>query len=190
MTDYPIHERPELVSQAALDDLFTDAQNWRNLIAELTARGLGHGDDRMTTVEAIASVFPNFHAMAHALPTDTQSTAVPALPGPPDPFFDAVRSVAPTVASPLTPSKKRPTKRSSAAFSRVEPVTVQEFAEAETSIGPITVGYTTDSQLAFRFVRSNEVYLVPITTLLNEVMAQIDLRQVVFTTATNVTRLM
>jgi len=186
MTTYPTHQRPELVSQAALDDLFDDAQKWRDLTAELTARG----HERMTTVEAIASVFPNFHAMAHALPTDTQPTAVPALPGPPDPLFDAVRSVAPTVASPLTPSKKRPTKRSSAAFSRVEPVTVQEFAEAETSIGPITVGYTTDSQLAFRFVRSNEVYLVPITTLLNEVMAQIDLRQVVFTTATNVTRLM
>ena len=186
MTTYPTHQRPELVSQAALDDLFDDAQKWRDLAAELTARG----HERMTTVEAIARVFPNFHAMAHALPTDTQSTAVPALPGPPDPFFDAVRSVAPTVASPLTPSKKRPTKRSSAAFPRVEPVTVQEFAEAETSIGPITVGYTTDSQLAFRFVRSNEVYLVPITTLLNEVMAQIDLRQVVFTTATNVTRLM
>ena len=69
MTNYPHHHPHDLMSETLLDQLVADAQNWRNLTQALNDRGFT--DFGPTDIAAIVALYPNFRAMAHALPDDT-----------------------------------------------------------------------------------------------------------------------
>jgi hypothetical protein len=163
MTTCPTHQRPELVSQATLDDLFTDAQNWRDLTAELTARG----HERMTTVAAIAGVFPDFRQMADALHAETDPKVAPALQDPPDPFLDVF----------LTPSSAEPNQKSHGSILGLPEMEVQTIAYLESVFGPVIAGYTADAQLAFAFEDLREVHTVPLRFLLDNLVRQLTTKQ-------------
>ena len=64
MTDYPHRHPHDLMSEALLDQLVADAQNWRDLAQALNDRGLT--DFGPADIAAIVALYPNFRAMAHA----------------------------------------------------------------------------------------------------------------------------
>ena len=167
MNNYPTHERPELVSHNALDDLFTDAQNWRDLVAEITGRGHGHGDDSMTTVEAIAGIFPDFRKLANAIHAEDDQNDALNLQGPPDPFLDAF----------LTPHGAQPTMTPRDPNLSLPEMEVQTIAHLNSISGPVIAGYTNDAQLAFAFEDLHEVHTVPLNVLLADLVRHLTTKQ-------------
>ena len=120
--------------------------------------------------------------MANANLDELPAPASPTLQGPPGPFLDAF----------LTPYRSRLHQNQNplALIERTEPVNVREFAETETTLGTVTVGYTDDGQLAFTFERTNEVYLVAITTVLSDLVAHLVTRRTIVTQPRPTARLM
>ena len=183
MNKHLVRQHPAPRTPAGVAQLQADATNWRTLLTEIAARGFA--DMNVTT---IARCFLNFREMARSLPAiDTQ----PDLPPPPDPLLDAVRSyasplgpgdlmsagyLAPDPAAPYqTPlvTVKRLDIATIRAMHRTPPVDVRDFAEAETRLGYVLIGYTETGMLAFTFARTNEVYLVPITNVLAKLLTRI-----------------
>jgi hypothetical protein len=156
MTTYPTHEHPDLVSQAALDDLFADAQKWRDLTAELTSRG----HDHLTSVEAIADHFPNFRAMADAIHAETDENTELALQCPPDAKLDAF----------LTPSDAKPIHKPHRPDSSLPEIAIQTIAKLKSMFGPVIIGYTDDDQLAFAFEDLQLVHTLPLHVLLSDLV--------------------
>ena len=58
-----------------------------------------------------------------------------------------------------------------------KPVDVREFAEADTTLGMVNVGYTDEAQLAFTFAYTNDTYLLPIVDILSELISAIVARR-------------
>jgi hypothetical protein len=158
MSNYTIHERPELISQQTLDNFVKDAHNWRTLLHALKDRG-----HNLTTLDQLIAHFPDFIGMANSTQQPTAAQTTPTPQDPPDPFLDAF----------LTPYSGKTSYKPHAPIRRILPVNIREFAEAETALGPVAVGYTENAQLAFTFQNTNDVYLVQLTDVLNEVMAHV-----------------
>jgi hypothetical protein len=181
MNNNPLHQRPDLVSQAALDSLFTDAQNWRNLTAQLINRGFddfGPGD-----IAAIVELFPNFRAMAamaDALPDDTDQQAAPTLQAPSDPFLDAF----------LTPTATTPTTTPPVRNHDLDEIEIQKITRLRSTLGPVTVGYTTDDQIAFAFERSRQLHTVRLTDLLADLIDHLTRRRTMAPMPTRPKRIM
>ena len=58
-----------------------------------------------------------------------------------------------------------------------DPSDVREFAEADTTLGMVNVGYTDEAQLAFTFAYTNDTYLLPIVDILSELISAIVARR-------------
>ena len=54
---------------------------------------------------------------------------------------------------------------------------VRDFAEADTTLGMVNVGYTNEAQLAFTFAYTNDTYLLPIVDILSELISAIVARR-------------
>ena len=92
------------------------------------------------------------------------------LPGAPDTDslpFSATITLRPDPAHPGAIAARRRTK----------PVDVREFAEADTTLGMVNVGYTDEAQLAFTFAYTNDTYLLPIVDILSELISTIVARR-------------
>jgi hypothetical protein len=186
VTDYPTHHTPDLTSQTdgstarlsspkselaeVLAALSADAANWRTLLAELTARGFAE-----MSLGDILVCFPDFHQLANthtgANPSDAVAAAKCA-------FLDTLPdkdSLPSGTTITLGPSPAHPC--AIAASRRTKPVDVREFAEADTTLGMVNVGYTDDAQLAFTFAYTNDTYLLPIVDILSELISAIVARR-------------
>ena len=144
MTDYPIHDAPDRMAQTDFDALSADAANWRELLARLARRGFAE-----MSLADILDCFPDFGQVTLAHPGPS------TLPGP----------VHAGVIADLRYDG---------------PIDVRDFAEAVSPLGMVNIGYTvsaTDAgaqpMLAFTFLNTNAVYLRPIVSLLNELIATI-----------------
>jgi hypothetical protein len=160
MTTYPTHQRAELVSQAALDDLFTDAQNWRDLLAQLDNRGF----DNMT-LNDILDVFPDFRAMA-GLKSDSQPTAAKAPDGPQGTrtaFLDAF----------LTPDPEHPNQKPPTRNHGPDAIVLEKITRLRSALGPVTICYTTDDQIAFAFEHLHQLHRLKLTDLLADLIAHL-----------------
>jgi hypothetical protein len=190
MTDYPAHHTPDLTSQTdgstarlsspkselaeVLAALSADAANWRTLLAELTARGFAE-----MSLSDILVCFPDFHQLANAhtgaTPPDTMDAAkcafLDTLPDTDSLSFGATITLRPSPAHPGAITTSRRTK----------PADVRDFAEADTTLGMVNVGYTDDAvgrpTLAFTFAYTNDTYLLPIVDILSELIATIVARR-------------
>ena len=178
MTDYPTPTTPDLTSQTdgstelaeVLDALSADAANWRTLLAELTARGFAE-----MSLSDILVCFPDFQELARAHtganPPDAVAAAkcafLATLPDTDSLPFGATITLRSNPAHPGAIAASR----------RTQPVDVREFAEADTTLGMVNVGYTDEAQLAFTFAYTNDTYLLPIVDILSELISTIVARR-------------
>lgn len=170
MTDYPTPTTPDLTSQTDLDALSADAASWRELIAQLTRHGFAE-----ISLADILACFPDFQELANAHTGANPADAVAAAKGAflatlPDTDslpFGATITLRPNPAHPGAITARR----------RTQPVDVREFAEADTTLGMVNVGYTDEAQLAFTFPHTNDTYLLPIIDILSELIAAIVARR-------------
>lgn len=133
----------ELLTATDLRTLVADAGQWRALQAGLAERGHDFAD-----VAKILAAFPDFHAVARAVLADVM-----------------VEADAPDDA-------EMPFSGPCAALRAVPGVDVRVFAEADTLMGRVEVGYTEEGDLAFTLERG-DTYLVRIGTVLNQVLAAV-----------------
>jgi len=169
VTDYPTPYAPDLRAQTDLAALSADAANWRTLLAELTARGFAE-----MSLADILVCFPDFHQLARAHtganPPDAVAAAkcafLPTLPDTDSLPFGATITLRSHSAHP-----------GAIVASRTKPVDVREFAEADTTLGMVNVGYTDEAQLAFTFAYTNDTYLLPIVDILSELISAIVARR-------------
>jgi hypothetical protein len=143
-----------------------EATNWHTLLFALNARGFEN-----MTLQNIIDVFPDFRTLAHEKDHADPPRSLQAAR---DEFLAAARNVnASFMPDPIPPrTQKRP-----ATIQHTQPVDVREFAEANTRLGTVTVGFTDDGQLTFTFSVSQNVYLLPITNVLNDLMLVVNERE-------------
>jgi hypothetical protein len=159
------HE-PDLLTETTIRQNTHDAAAWRALQAELTARGYEN-----TSLFDILSVFPDFTALSQrTTPASTLDTTTPTPQWPPNAFLDGF----------LTRSPAAPSLRPPLSIQAAQPVNVREFAEAETTLGNVSVGYTDTGMLAFTFEANNETYLVPVSEILTMLITSIVARRPVW----------
>jgi hypothetical protein len=166
VTDYPTPYAPDLRAQTDLDALSADAANWRTLLAELTARGFAE-----MSLSDILVCFPDFQELAKAHtganPPDAVAAAQCAFLDTDSLPFGATITLRLDPAHPDAITARR----------RTQPVDVREFAEADTTLGIVNVGYTDEAQLAFTFAYTNDTYLLPIVDILSELISAIVARR-------------
>lgn len=155
---YTINTPPELTTADQLFDMRVDANQWRALQEILARRGYPELEPSQ-----IATPFPNLQEPA----ATNQLTRERPL----DSVLDAF--LTPTITLPsMTPPER---------IHRTTPIAVHEFAEADTSMGAVTIGYSEAGELAFTFTNTGTVYLVPISAVLTSLIATLAARQPIFT---------
>jgi len=177
VTDYPTPTTPDLTSQTdgstelaeVLDALNADAAIWRTLLAELAARGF----DQMSLSDILVC-FPDFQELAKAHtganPPDAVAAAKCA-------FLDTLPDTDSLPFGATITLRSHSAHPGAIVASRTKPVDVREFAEADTTLGMVNVGYTDEAQLAFTFAYTNDTYLLPIVDILSELISAIVARR-------------
>ena len=171
MTDYPAHHTPDLTSQNDLAALSADAANWRTLLTELTIRGFAE-----MSLSDILACFPDLQKLAHAHsganPPDAVAAAKCA-------FLDTLRDTDSLPFGATITLRLDPVHPGAIIASRrtKPPVDVREFAEADTALGMVNVGYTDEVQMAFTFADTNDTYLLPVLDILSELISAIVARR-------------
>ena len=193
MTDYPTPTTPDPTSQTdgstarlsspkselaeVLDALNADAANWRTLLAELAARGF----DQMSLSDILVC-FPDFQELANAHtganPPDAVAAAkcafLDTLPDTDSLPFGATITLRSNPAHPGAITARRRTQPVDVfPGDLTSPGNVREFAEADTTLGMVNVGYTDEAQIAFTFAHTNDTYLLPIVDILSELISTI-----------------
>ena len=210
MTDYPTPTTPDLTSQTdgstarlsspkselaeVLDAFSADATSWRTLLAELTARGFTE-----MSLNDILVCFPDFQELANAHtganPPDAVAAArcafLDTLPDTDSLPFGVTITLRPSPAHPGAITASRCTQPVDVfPGDLTSPGNVREFAEADTTLGMVNVGYTDEAQLAFTFAYTNDTYLLPIVDILSELISTIVARRPIWSRPHKPTKLM